>query len=521
MRGSRQLLLFLLIFAVLVGLHAPLLSLPYFWDEAGYYIPAAHDLYLSGALIPKSTLLTGHPPLLSAYLAVWWKVVGYAPTTTRVAMLAVAAFGLLQFYLLGLRLRNRAVSIAATLLVTVYPVFFAQSSLAHADLAATALTLWGLRLYLEQVTPWRIGLAFCVAVLAKETAVLVPGTLLVWEFAGRILPERARWDAPRRTLSLLVPIVVLGIWYAFVYSRTGHVFGDASFMAYNAGETLNPLRFVLAALQRTWQVFGHMNLWVLTLFMGAAMLLPAVKDEGVERKRIAVPVQLLFLSIVGVHVGFHSVLGGALLSRYLLPVVPLVILVAVSTLERRFSRWKWLAGFAGLCFVVGWFVNPPYRFAPEDNLNYADFVRAHQHAIWHIEQHHANAVVGAAWPASDEMSKPELGYVGKPLKVLAVDRVAFDDMGVVGRLAAADVVLVFSRKYEPARPWFRWDFWQRSTERFFDYQRDIPPELVAQMLGGRIVFEESRNDQWVAVVEVERIENAKVDGPSFMLHISR
>ncbi len=29
-------------------LHAPLLRLPYFWDEAGYYVPAARDLYLSG-----------------------------------------------------------------------------------------------------------------------------------------------------------------------------------------------------------------------------------------------------------------------------------------------------------------------------------------------------------------------------------------------------------------------------------------------------------------------------------------
>ena len=27
-------------------LHVPLLQLPYFWDEAGYYVPAARDLLL-------------------------------------------------------------------------------------------------------------------------------------------------------------------------------------------------------------------------------------------------------------------------------------------------------------------------------------------------------------------------------------------------------------------------------------------------------------------------------------------
>jgi hypothetical protein len=30
-------------------LHAPLLRLPYFWDEAGYYVPATRDIFLSGS----------------------------------------------------------------------------------------------------------------------------------------------------------------------------------------------------------------------------------------------------------------------------------------------------------------------------------------------------------------------------------------------------------------------------------------------------------------------------------------
>ena len=46
---SEQVLLFALLFAGLMLLHAPLLRVPYFWDEAGYYIPAARDLYLNGS----------------------------------------------------------------------------------------------------------------------------------------------------------------------------------------------------------------------------------------------------------------------------------------------------------------------------------------------------------------------------------------------------------------------------------------------------------------------------------------
>ena len=39
------------LFAGLVVVHISLLRLPYFWDEAGYYVPAARDLLLTGRII--------------------------------------------------------------------------------------------------------------------------------------------------------------------------------------------------------------------------------------------------------------------------------------------------------------------------------------------------------------------------------------------------------------------------------------------------------------------------------------
>ncbi len=38
-----------LIFTFLFVTHLPLLRLPYFWDETGYFIPAARDLLLTGS----------------------------------------------------------------------------------------------------------------------------------------------------------------------------------------------------------------------------------------------------------------------------------------------------------------------------------------------------------------------------------------------------------------------------------------------------------------------------------------
>jgi hypothetical protein len=53
--------------------------------------------------------------------------------------------------------------------------------------------------------------------------------------------------------------------------------------------------------------------------------------------------------------------------------------------------------------------------------------------------------------------------------------------------------------------------WERLQERFFGYHRDLPPELIARVLGARIVFEQHRGQQWVAVLEVESVEHVHLE----------
>jgi 4-amino-4-deoxy-L-arabinose transferase-like glycosyltransferase len=149
-RGYSTALIFALFFGVLIALHLPLLRLPYFWDEAGYYVPAARDLLMQGTLIPHSTPSNAHPPLVMAYLALAWKLLGYSPAVTRTAMLALAAFSLLGLFRLAQRVANTEVAIASAICTALYPVFFAQSSLAHLDLAAAGLTFWALLAYVEK-----------------------------------------------------------------------------------------------------------------------------------------------------------------------------------------------------------------------------------------------------------------------------------------------------------------------------------------------------------------------------------
>lgn len=508
---------FVVIFLAVFLLHAPLLQLPYFWDEAGYYVPAARDLLLSGSLIPHTTVSNAHPPLVLAWIALWWKCVGYAPVVARSAMLVAAAFSLLGLFRLAERVTNTQVAIASTLCTGLYPVFFAQSSLAQVDLAAAGLTFWALRAYIDQ-RRGATAVWFSLAVLAKETAILAPLTLVAWELAECFLRKLARFrglwlereETDRRPwgniLWLLAPLLPLAAWYCYHYAHTGYVFGNPEFFRYNVASTLNPLRFLLALMFRLWQTLGYMHLWLLTGGMFLAMLLPPMKDGDVERQRVSIPNQARFLSVIAGYVLAMALIGGAVLARYLLPAVPLVIVMAVSTLRRRVRHWRAAVALVAMAFVLAWFWNPSYGFSPEDNLAYRDYIRLHEDGERFLEARYPMARVLTAWPASDELTRPWLGYTTRPVQVVRIEDFSLEQV-----LSATDfgenfdVALVFSTKYEPAHPLLeRWEAWTRIKQRFFGYERDLPAEAAARILGGRVVFSEHRKGQRLAVIEMER-----------------
>ena len=507
--------------------------MPYFWDEAGYYVPAARDLLLTGSLIPHSTVSNAHPPLVLAWIALWWKVVGYAPLVTRTAMLVLAAFVLLGVFRLAERVANTEVAVASTLCTALYPVFFAQSSLAQVDLAAAGFIFWGLSSYVDGDEAGTL-IWFALAALAKETAILAALALAGWEAVGLLARNSSlrnlwlfnfndehdddephpRFRSARRIASLLLPALPLALWYAYHFARTGYVLGNPEFFRYNVAATLNPTRFFLALAMRIWQVVGYLHLWVLTLAMAVAMwMLPPQKDSGVARSRISFPVQVVFYIVLLTFIVAMALIGGAVLARYMLPVVPLVIILSVSTLWRRLSFWRAAVAFVALIFVAAWFWNPPYGFSPEDNLAYRDYVTMHEDGERFLEARYPMARVLTAWPASDELSRPWLGYITRPMRVVRIEDFSLDEI-----LSAADfrssqddsnyeAALIFSTKYEPvAARWDHWKAWTELKSRFFGFHRDLPAAAVAQILGGHIVFSEQRRGQWVAVIEMEKSE---------------
>jgi hypothetical protein len=513
-------MIFPVIFAALYASHFTLLRVPYYWDEAGYYIPAAWDFFRTGSLIPTTTLSNAHPPLPSIYLALWWKLSGYYPEVTREAVLMVAALGLLGVWRLAMRVVGVAsVAFWTVALTGLYPIWFAQSSLAHADIFAAACSIWGMvcALPARGRNPMAAALWFTAAALCKETSIAIPLALaavcLVESFVARGLDRKRLWREAAWLSSCILP---LAGWYVYHYSKTGFLFGNPEFLRYNAESTLAPIRILDAFGHRVLHLTAHMNLFVpVAIALASLLLAPRPNSDGSARAAIDWPVQLRIMLVLLSNAIVFSVLGGALLTRYLLPMYPLVLLLAVTAIYRRVALWQALAVLSAGAFVAGLFINPPYGFAPEDNLSYARIVRMHLAGIAQLQRRYPGATVLSAWPATDELTHPELGYVKQPWEVCAIDDFSSAQIGVAAdepeKYSAA---LVFSTKYDPQSPLFTMGSKSRALdEQYFGLHHDLPPEVIALRLGGTLVWKAADHGMWIALIRFNRQVEARVDRP--------
>jgi hypothetical protein len=272
------------------------------------------------------------------------------------------------------------------------------------------------------------------------------------------------------------------------------------------------LRILAAFGHRILHLTAHMNLFVPVLMAAAAMLLaPRLDSEGHDRSSLGELVLLRIFFLLLINALLFSVLGGALLTRYLLPMYPLVLLVAVSTLYRRVPYWHSLAVVSAAAFVVGLFVNPPYGFAPEDNLAYARVIRMHQAGIAELTKRYPGATVLTAWPMSDELRKPELGYVKQPWDVVEIDDFSAPQIDRAAQEEADySAAMVFSTKYDPP-PLLPWLGEEALDERYFGLHHDLLPEHIASQLDGSLEWRRDDMGMWIALIRFSHPVSAELE----------
>jgi hypothetical protein len=491
------LLIFFLLFAApLVATHLPLLGLPYFWDEHGQFIPSALDLLRSSRWIPHSTIPNVHPPGVEAYLALWYKLFGFSVTLTRLAMLLVASIGLLSTFLLAIELsqgtkgahraripgrqtetnsqsfwaacpaRDRCARSSTNpaflppLFLLASPLFFTQSMMAQLDMPAMVFTTLALLLFVKQEYALAAA-ASVVLVLVKETGIVAPFVFFV------VLAFRRKW---KHSAFFVAPAVALLAWLIVLHHSTGYWLGNPGFAHYNVEYSAQPVRIVLSFLRRIYYLLFAEFRWI-----GTLAIIYVVWQHRIFRS----PSWRVAIAISGLTIILVSVLGGAELERYLLPVLPILyIAVAVSLtyIPRRVSVVATAALVAGLAANLFW--NPPYPFPYENNLAMVDFIRLQQLAAAFTERNLPNQTIATAWPYTGALRDPDYGFVSRKLKVIETNNFHFSSIRAIPP-ASYDVLITYTRTWAPKNGIIALPFVRRLLTRFYQWQPEITLEQCA------------------------------------------
>ena len=459
--------------AVMLISHAAFLNTPFFWDELGQFIPAALDVFHRGALIPYSTIPNAHPPGLMLFLAGVWKAFGYSVLATRLAMLLVAATGVVLTYQVTGKLSERETfaphrALLAAGLLLVSPLFFSQAMMALLDLPAMVLMTLAFWLFLEE----RIAACAlcCVAlVLVKETGLVAPAVFGLW-----LWKDRRWWEG----IWFVLPLAALVVWLTMLHGATGHWFGNSEFAEYNLAYPLHPVRLLMAVLRRLYFLFVANGRVIGLLALVLTLRTPLFKTR---RWRVAATLGIVHTLVI-------SVAGGAVLERYLLPVFPLCYAAFAVALENVMPGLRTAAtAVFFLLSIAGIFVNPPYPFPLENNLAWVSFVNLQQQAAAFVETSYPASNIATSFPMGGALRRAEFGFVHHDMRV--IDMNDFTPVSIE-RLRGQNVrVLVyFNVLWDPSQ-FFANPTVRHFLTRYYGYEPQASTHDVERMLKAKLVRE--------------------------------
>ncbi len=290
---------------------------------------------------------------------------------------------------------------------------------------------------------------------------------------------------------MLAPFAAVACWLLYLHSVTWYWMGNPQFAAYNLAEPLNAVRILLVLARRFFQLGVADFHWVAT-----AVLILAVFRYGALRER---PWRLAGAVVLG-YLIFHCVVGGAVLLRYMLPAIALFYVATAAALNfvapriRTAALTLFVAGLA----VSNWW-NPRYRFASyEDNLAVTDFIQLQLTAATWLSEHAPNRTVTTAWPLTDALSTPLLGYVSHPLQVNPVENFQPESWKKVDA-SRLEVVALYSRSWDRPPGWQDWPPLARLLQKYFNYARQLPREELIQRFHLRSAARWERRGQWMEI----------------------
>jgi hypothetical protein len=350
--------------------------------------------------------------------------------------------------------------------------------MAQLDMPAMVLTLLCLLLFIKK----RYALAASASValvLIKETGIVVPAVF------GAILLYRRDW---KTAAFFAAPFAFLGGWLIFLHRTTGYWLGNPGFAHYNVAYALHPVRILMSLSRRLYYIFLAEFRWVGTLIL--ALMLVRDKPKMFRRPEWAATLAVGSCTLLLV-----SLLGGAELERYLLPVLP-IFYIAVSLALSSRRRWVGISATAliSLGLAANLFWNPPYPFPFENNLAMVDFLRLQQAAAEFAERSLRGQRIATAWPYSESLRNPNYGFVQHKLRTVETGDFSFHSISALSP-EKFDALITYTRTWAPRPGVMSIPLVRRFLARYYGWQGEITPEQCSSLNLQAVAAWKSRGQQ--------------------------
>ena len=419
-KNNDKLLIGILLFIAFFLAKLPILNMPIHWDAIQQIVVA--DRLKSNNLNPESLrnfwIYEGRPLFFYELLALSYLLLGVSLWVPHLLIIIFGFIALYFTYLLGENLYSKKVGIIASLFLFFSAIFFAQTGIVTLMVPFTALTLTTLYFAIKN----RIKAYLISGTLLVMTLDIAP--LLILLILFYVIYRNHKKEKIKNILLYSIPLFVFVLW--MTYNKL--VFGWFLFTRVSSFPNIveswplviGILPLIENFVNRLQEVFIYDYKWILTV----PLILLSV--HKIANRKFSVKLEIVFLfSVILSYLLSFSLMKEGYLIRYALMVYPLFFLLVSNSLNEIVKNKlaiNLIVIIIIILFVSTWVGNRTENCGCklESNLEYLDLVKTHYETTNYIEKNYPNLTVLTAWPQTEELSMPILGYVSKPIKIIPI-----------------------------------------------------------------------------------------------------
>jgi 4-amino-4-deoxy-L-arabinose transferase-like glycosyltransferase len=394
---------------------------PYFWDEAGVYVPGALNMKDSGhiGLLPRDLdpdLSRGHPLLFYFCNALVFKYFGDTVIAGHIFALVLAISTLIVFYFFARKEFGPIVATISIGLLSIQPIFFSLSTILLPEMMLTLFTLISLRGIIRN--EWILyASGASLAILTKESAIVLPVLGVTVLFISGI-KDRDLFTLKRLKLLMigLIPVLIFGLFFIIQKIQRGWFFFP---------EHIGYIHYDLPNLRKIggrilYEMFLDQGRWLIGLtFLAGLALCILAKPLKIEFKCRPLLVFAGFLMLVLIFADINYYL-----TRYILYTIPVIVLggvyTAVNILRRISPQKKAISSILIILFTSGSIINAQQnmvKFPYTCDMSYKWVLDVTESSIhWVEQQPWKNDTINANFPISNGLSDKRNGFLlGDPI----------------------------------------------------------------------------------------------------------